>query len=285
MSNKKKPNIGLHLSIKNGFKNALLEGEDAGCDCIQIFTGSNRTWNKKKITKKESEEFKKTYSKSIKIKEVVAHASYLINLGSPKKEIQKKSIDCFAEELKRCEQLSIKHLVLHPGSRLWSTEIKCLNQIAISIDIAISMSKSKTIILLENSSGQGTSVGHKFEQLAEIIQKSKYIKQLAACLDICHTFAAGYDIRSEASYEKTLESFESTIGLNKLKVIHINDSKTMHSSKIDRHATIGNGEIGLAPFKRLINDRRFLNIAKIFEPPSSTKPINIRKEMLFLTSL
>jgi len=261
--------LGAHMSISGGFENAIIDGESIGCTAIQIFTKSNRQWNAKKITEDQAITFKQHLLKS-EIKMVIAHASYLINIGSPDNNLATKSINAVAEELDRCHLLDIPYLILHPGSYVNGDQDTCLKQIAENIDIIFSKTNSKTDLLLETMAGQGTSIGHTFEQIATIIKLSQYKKRIGVCLDTCHIFAAGYDFRAKKEYNTMWKLFDSIIGLNKLNAIHINDSKTDLGSHVDRHADIGKGKIGLEAFTLLVNDKRFSDIPKLLETPKLT---------------
>lgn len=275
--------IGAHVSIKGGLYKAIEEGERIGCNVIQIFTKSSRSWFAKKLTPIEIDEFKEAQKNST-IKTVVAHASYLINLGSPKKEIEEKSIQSLSDELFRCEKLNIPYLVLHPGAHLKNSIEDCIKQIAKNLE-PILKKASKTMILLETTAGQGTNIGYTFEQLREIIDLSNEKNKLGVCLDTCHIFSAGYDISSKKSYDNVMSDFEKVIGFKNLKVIHINDSKTKFNSRKDRHANIGKGTIGLEAFKLIMNDKRLKNIPKILETPiingdEHQKEIELLKKMV-----
>lgn len=276
--------LGAHVSISGGFYKAIEKGEQIGCTAIQIFTKSGRSWFAKKITNEEIKKFKETLKNS-HIKYVIAHASYLINIGSPKKEMEKKSIAGLELELERCEQLGIKYLVVHPGAHLKEGEEKCLKQIAKNLDKILKKHKGKTKILLETTAGQGTNVGYKFEQIKEILDLSKEKNKLGVCLDTCHIFSAGYDIGSPKGYEKVMKQFSKIIGLKNLKVVHLNDSKTKLNSKKDRHENIGKGTIPLSTFRLIMNDKRLEKIPKILETPVKTgdehsKEIKMLKAML-----
>lgn len=262
--------LGAHISIAGGFYKAILRGEEIGCTAIQIFTKSNRQWGAKKITEAEAQFFKKTWKNS-NIQSVVAHCTYLINLGSNKKDVYKKSKAAILTELKRCEQLGIHYFVLHPGSHLGSGVSKCLKQIAKGLDKILDEFDGKTKILLETMAGQGTGVGYKFEQIAAIFASMKHKRKLGGiCLDTCHIFAAGYDFRTKKGYDFVMSELDRIIGLSKLKVIHINDSKKDLGTRVDRHEDIAKGKIGADAFRFIFNDERFFDIPKILETPEGT---------------
>lgn len=259
--------IGSHMSIAGGVYNSLTSGQELGCTTIQIFTKSNNQWKARPLTGEEISQFL-TKQKETLISPVVAHDSYLINVASPDKALQKKSIDALLIELQRCEALGISHLVMHPGSHVGTGEKEGIKRIAEALNWLHSQSKDfKTQIALETTAGQGTNLGYRFEQIAEIMDLTEQNKRLSVCLDTCHIFAAGYDIRTEKGYEKTVDEFDKIIGLDKLEVIHFNDSVKDFGSKVDRHEHIGKGKIGLEGFKFFMTDKRFENIPKILETP------------------
>ena len=258
--------LGAHMSIADGIEKSITRGESIGCTAIQIFTKSNRQWSAKEITDESAKLFKETYNNS-SIKSVIVHASYLINIGSESEITNKKSIKALSEELDRCEILDLPYLVLHPGSRQNTKEEDCLNRIANGINEIFSQDTGKTTLLLENMAGMGTSVGHKFEQLAKIYEQIEQKKRIGICFDTCHAFAAGYDFRIKKGYEDMWKEFDDILGLKLLKAMHINDCTKECGSKVDRHAHIGKGQINTEAFKLLFNDERFLDIPKVLETP------------------
>ena len=267
MQHKKTPLLlGAHMSISGGFEKAIERGESIGCTAIQIFVKSNRQWAAQPISEDQIEKFH-TAAKDSTILAIVAHASYLINLAATTKEAFTKSVHALAIELKRCEQLGIHYLVLHPGSRL-SLDLKdALAQIAAGIDQALEQSPGKTMILIENMAGQGSSVGSRFEELAAIRAASHHKTKVGFCLDTCHAFAAGYDLRTPETYKATWKEFDTIIGLEHLKAIHLNDSKKELGSRVDRHANIGKGTMGLESFSLIMNDKNLTWVPKILETP------------------
>lgn len=259
--------LGSHMSIAGGVFNSLTSGKELGCTTIQIFTKSNNQWKARPLTAQEISEFR-AKQKEYQISPVVAHDSYLINVASPDKTLQKKSMEALLIELQRCEALGISHLVMHPGSHVGTGEKEGIKRIAEALNWLHSETKDfKTQIALETTAGQGTNLGYRFEQIAEIMDLTEQKKRLAVCLDTCHIFAAGYDIRTEAGCEKTIVEFDKIVGLDKLKVIHFNDSVKDFGSKVDRHEHIGKGKIGLEGFRFFMNDKRFEKIPKILETP------------------
>ena len=261
--------LGGHMSIAGGMYKAILRGEEIHCTAIQVFTKSNRQWRGKVLTQEDIKLFKETWKKSC-IKSIIAHSSYLINIGAPNKEILKKSITSLEDEVQRCLKLGISYLVLHPGSHVKTGEEACIKQIAESLDQILEKNPGKSKILLETMAGQGTSVGYKFEHISAIIDYAKQKGRLGVCLDTCHAFAAGYDFRTKKRYEEIFNLFDNIIGLHKLKAMHINDSMRDLGTRVDRHEDIGEGKLGLEPFRYLFNDERFFDIPKILETPEGT---------------
>ncbi|MCX5922782.1 MAG: deoxyribonuclease IV [Candidatus Dependentiae bacterium] len=259
--------LGAHVSIAGGFEKAIEHGESINCTAIQIFTKSNRQWAAKAITPEEASRFIDAKKQSF-IQSVSAHATYLINLGSPDSATQKKSITAVTDELDRCHMLDIPFLILHPGASLSSSEEDCLQRITDNLNEAMSKATGNTMVLLENMAGQGSVIGYKFEHLAFIRKNSDFKSKVGVCFDTCHAFAAGYDFSTPKSYETMWQEFDATIGLSHLKVIHINDSKKECDSKVDRHEDIGKGKLGLEPFRMLFNDPQWFNIPKILETPA-----------------
>ncbi len=275
--------LGSHTSSAGGLNSVFQRAESIGSTVLQMFVKNNRTWNAKPLSDKDINSFKEAWQAS-SIKEVVAHSTYLINIGSKNKDTADKSTKALANEIARCEQLGIKYLVLHPGSHLGAGEDTCIKQIASNLDLVLEHSSGYTEILLETMAGQGTNIGYSFEHLAKIISLSSNNKKLGICLDTCHIFSAGYDISSQESYEKTIIKFNSILGLERLKVIHLNDSKTKCNSRKDRHEALGQGTIPLKIFSLIIQDNRFDAIPKILETPSDDKMQLYKKEIEMLKS-
>ncbi len=256
--------LGAHMSIAGGPDQAIERGQSIQCSTIQIFTKSNRQWHAKPLSTDVRNSFIK---KQQAIGPVVAHASYLINLGSSNLQTIQKSIPGLIIELERCQLLKIPYLVLHPGSLTEKTLAEGLQKIARNLDVALQNAKSDTMVLLENMAGQGSVSCYDFEHIKLIRQYSKESKRIGVCFDTCHAFAAGYDFRTKQLYEDMWHDFNTIIGLEHLKVIHMNDSKKELGSRVDRHEHIGKGKLGLNPFTFLMNDPRFESIAKILETP------------------
>lgn len=274
------PFIGCHVSIGGGIENAPKRGKELGCDAMQIFTANQMQWKARPIT----DESRDKYLKAMKengIKMTVSHDSYLINLGSPDKTKLEKSRNAFLQEIDRCDKLGISLLVFHPGSHMGKGEEYCLNIIAESIDYMIeNRPDSKVTFVLEITAGQGSNVGYRFEHLQKIIGVSAYPERFGVCFDTCHAYAAGYDIVSFVGYNETFKKFDEIIGLDRLKVFHLNDSKKELGSRIDRHCNLGDGFLGWETFYRIINDERFRDLPMILETPGGDE--NYAKEIAIL---
>ncbi len=284
MSQKYPFTIGAHLSVAGGFEKALFSAANLQFSCVQIFTKSNRQWGAKLIEQHQAELFKNVQNQTGIIP--IAHASYLLNLGSPKKDIRQKSIEGLLIELERCEQLGIQSLVLHPGSKDLSTVEECLQTIATSLDEVLKKAQSSTLVLLENTAGQGNAVGYTLEHLHYLQKTIEHKKRIGFCIDTCHAFAAGYNWSTDQSYTQFWNTFDSLLGIENLKAIHLNDSKKECGSRVDRHADIGKGKIGLEAFTFLINDQRFTTVPKILETPEDQDGnVHYVENIQLLTSL
>jgi deoxyribonuclease-4 len=282
---KKKLLIGAHMSISGGVFNSLLYGQELECTTIQIFTKNNNQWKAKELTPEDVKRFFQS-QKETEISPVVGHNGYLINLASPKEDVYNLSLESMLVELKRAELLHLPYLVIHPGSHLGSGEKEGIKKIARSIDWLFGKTKGfKVKICLETTAGQGSSIGHRFEHLAEIIKRVKDNRRLGICYDTCHTFAAGYDIRTKKAYQATFKEFDKVIGLPRLKVIHVNDSLKDLGSRVDRHQHIGKGKIGLEGFRLLMNDKRWEKIPKILETPKEAGTAKDVKNLRVLRGL
>jgi len=275
--------VGAHMSIANGFHNALYEGAKIGASTIQIFTSNQKQWKGKKISDKDIDLWKKAL-KETKITTVMSHDSYLINLGSPKKDMLLKSRQAFKEEIERCLLLDIDYLNFHPGSALDSTEEQCLDSIVESLlEVSPLLKDKKLKLLLETTAGQGSNVGYCFEHLDYIIKKVESKVPIGVCIDTCHSFAAGYDLRTKKACDETLKEFDKIVGLHHLFAFHVNDSMQPLGSRKDRHAPLGEGEIGLECFKFLMTDKRVKYLPKYLETPFSEK--NWKNEIALLKKL
>lgn len=260
--------IGAHVSTAGGVFNALDNAAKIAATGLALFTKNQRQWKAKPYDQEVIEKFHlKREQYGFPVESILPHDSYLINLGNPKPEILQKSRDAFLDEIHRCEQLGLRYLNFHPGSHLnLISEEECMKLIAESINWAHQKS-TDVILLLETTAGQGTNIGYTFEQLATIIGMVEDSSRIGICVDTAHIFAAGYDIRTREKYEKTINDLEKIIGLDKVKGFHLNDSKKELGSRVDRHASLGEGKIGLEPFRWLMQDERFFNIPFILETP------------------
>ena len=259
--------MGAHFSIAGGLDKALYEAHIYRCNALQIFTKNAMTWKERTLSAKEIDLFEQAKAKT-GIKEIASHASYLINLASKEKKKHVMSCRGLKQEFIRSSMLDISYVVLHPGSHMGIGEEEGVNLIADSINNIFSETPDlQTRLLLETTAGQGSSLGHTFEQLASIMDKVENRDRIGVCLDTSHVFAAGFDIRTTPAYSKTLKLFDSIIGLGQLYLIHLNDSKKELGSRVDRHEHIGKGLIGLKAFELFMNDDRFSNIPKIIETP------------------
>ena len=261
------PILGAHISISGGIHLAPQRAKALGCDSMQIFCKNQRMWRTSPLDEEDILDFQKN-CETEKIKKICVHTSYLINLGSPDEEKLRKSREAFLIELLRTKALHIPFLIFHPGSHMGDGEDRCLRRIAESLDWVLEHESPGGVkLLLETTAGQGTNVGYRFKHLRDIISSVKYPEHIGACYDICHTFAAGYDIRKRSVYKETFTLFDSAIGLENLYVFHLNDSKRELGARIDRHEHIGKGFIGKEGFRLLLNDRKFENLPMILETP------------------
>ncbi len=263
--------IGPHVSASGGVENAPLNAMQVGATAFALFTKNQRQWFSAPLSEKSITAFKENLEKSgISADYVLPHDSYLINLGSPDVEGLEKSRNSFLEEMQRCEQLGLKMLNFHPGSHLKQISLEaCLTLVAESINIALDKTQGVTAVI-ENTAGQGSNVGFSFQHLAYIIDKVEDKSRVGVCLDTCHTYSAGYDLKTENGYKAAFEEFEATVGFHYLRAIHLNDTKKDLGSRVDRHDSIGKGLLGMEFFERFMNDPRFDNIPLILETPDET---------------
>lgn len=261
--------LGAHTSIQGGVDKAIDLAESLNFNAIQIFTKNNNRWSQRPFFQEEIDLFKDKWRNS-NIKFIVAHDCYLINLAAPDPVLYEKSVNAFIDEIERCHLLNVKYLNFHPGAHLGTGYETGINKIAESINIAHDKTSFSDVnTMLETTAGQGTSIGHSFVQLAEIIEKVENKDRMSVCIDTAHILAAGYDISNHDGFEKTIKEFDSILGLHQLKCFHVNDSKKTLNSRVDRHCNIGEGFIGLEGFKFLMNDKRLKAIPKILETPKS----------------
>ncbi len=269
------------MSIAGGLDRAPLRGLQVGCDTIQLFTKSNRQWRAKRLSDQEVAAFKANLAAS-GIGPVVAHDCYLVNLAAPRVSMWKRSVAAFREELERAERLGIPYLVAHPGSHGGAGESEGIRRVAEALNVlhAGLPREGGVQVLLETTAGQGTSLGYRFEQLAAILALVDETDRVGVCLDTCHVFAAGYDLRSPDGYRKTMDELEACLGLARLKAIHLNDSKGDLGSRLDRHDHIGEGRLGLASFRRILNDPRARRVPMILETPKGDDDVRADRRNL-----
>jgi deoxyribonuclease-4 len=259
--------LGAHMSIGGGVHTAIERACSIKCRAMQMFVKNNMQWFARPLTPHEIRAFLEHRQRG-ELSSIFAHANYLINLAATNPQFHANSLRALSEELTRADQLKLPFLVLHPGAHLGAGEEAGLKKIAASIDKVLrKLPKLKTRIALETTAGQGSCLGHTFEQIAYIFDNVREPQRLCVCLDTAHVFAAGYDIGSEAAIRKTFRRFDRTIGFERLVAIHVNDSKTMRGSRVDRHEHIGKGRIGLDAFRFIMRNRRFGNIPKVLETP------------------
>ncbi len=261
--------FGAHVSASGGVFNAPKNAKKIGAKAFALFTKNQRRWSVADLTEEQITLFKDEMKKNgFDATNVLPHDSYLINPGHPDSEKREKSANALLDEAKRCELLGLDRLNFHPGSHLkMISEKECLNYIAQTVNFVIENTKDVTLVL-ENTAGQGTNLGFKFEHLAEIMSKVKNQERVGVCIDTCHAFVAGYDLRTKESFETTFEEFDKIIGFKFLKGMHLNDAKKTLGSKIDRHESLGKGEIGEKCFEMIAKDARFDNIPLILETPN-----------------
>lgn len=264
-------NIGPHVSASGGVENAPEAARQLGATAFALFTKNQRQWVSPPLSQKSIDLFKErcvNYRFSVDC--ILPHDSYLINLGQPDDVKLEQSRAAFLDEMQRCEQLGLKMLNFHPGSHLKMISIdECLARIAESINIALSKTQG-VIAVIENTAGQGSNVGFEFTQIAQIIDKVEDKSRVGVCIDTCHTYSAGYDLKTDAGYESTWRQFDEIIGLNYLKAIHLNDTKKEFASRVDRHDSIGKGFLGMDFFIRIMKDARFDHIPFILETPDES---------------
>ncbi len=263
--------IGAHVSASGGVENAPLNAGAIGANAFALFTKNQRQWNSVPLTVKSIKQFKENCEQfEILPQYILPHDSYLINLGHPEEEGLAKSRAAFLDEMQRCEQLGLSLLNFHPGSHLNKiSEEECLNRIAESINLSLAQTKGVTAVI-ENTAGQGSNMGFKFEHLAYIIDRVEDKSRVGVCIDTCHSYSAGYDILDAHNYETVFQNFDSIVGLNYLKAIHLNDTKKALGSRVDRHESVGKGLLDLEFFNRFMNDPRFDNMPIVLETPDDT---------------
>jgi len=276
--------IGAHVSAAGGVENAPLNAHQIGATAFGVFTKNQRQWEAKPLTSESIRAFRENCEKYGYLPhQVLPHDSYLINLGNPDPAALEKSRKAFLDEMQRCEQLGLDRLNFHPGSHLNQvSEEKCLALIAESINLTLDKTRG-VIAVIENTAGQGSNVGNTFEQLRQIIDQVEDQSRVGVCIDTCHAYSAGYDIKSREGFERVVTDFDRIVGFSFLKGMHLNDTKKALGSRVDRHDSLGEGLLGLEPFSFIMNDSRFDGIPLILETPDESRwPAEIRllKEMV-----
>lgn len=282
--------LGAHISTAGGAFRAFERAHEAGCDSMLIFTKSNRQWKASPITEEDVQKYKEEAQKYDQIYPVAVHASYLINIASPKPDLWEKSYQALKDEVERAAKFDIPYITFHPGSYMESDVESGLGRIAqglVRVLAETAVSAPNTTICLETMAGQGTNLGFKFEHLASLLEQVGHDDRLGVCFDTCHVFSAGYDIRTPEAYEQTMAQFDQIIGLGKIKCFHLNDSKFALGSNKDRHEHIGDGHIGLQGFANFVNDPRWAAYPAHLETPKTEKdddgneiemdPVNLKR--------
>jgi deoxyribonuclease IV len=277
--------FGAHMSISGGIAKSFARGLQVGCEAMQIFSKSDRQWAAKPLLPEDVAAFKAEQASS-GIGPVVVHDSYLINLAAPADELWEKSIAAFAHELERCAELGVPYLVTHPGAHTGSGEEAGLEREAVALNRLFEAGVGgDTMVLLETTAGQGSTLGHRFEHLARLFELVPHPTRLGVCVDSCHIFAAGYDIRTPETYAATFAEFDRVIGIGQIRCFHLNDSLKDLGSRVDRHSHIGQGCIGLEGFRLIVNDPRFSGLPMIIETPKGEEMAEDIENLTLLRSL
>jgi deoxyribonuclease-4 len=275
--------LGAHVSIAGGVSRAFARAEALNCNAMQIFTKNANQWRAKPLPEEETAAFAAAWQKS-PVESVIAHDSYLINLAAPEGETRRRSLEAFADELERCALLGVPALVMHPGAHLGAGEEIGLRRIAEAFRILFAEAPEAVTVLLENTAGQGTCLGHRFEHLATIMEKVP-AGRFGVCFDTCHALAAGYDLTSAKGYQNVMEEFGRLIGTGLIESFHLNDSKKERGSRVDRHEHIGRGAVALDVFRSLMRDERFRSVPKILETAPGENNCHHRAELALLRRL
>ncbi len=259
--------FGAHMSIAGGYERAVVAAHDVGFQAVQVFTKNSNQWNAPALTFEQAGAFRQALERT-GIRDTVAHSSYLINLASPDDALWKRSIEAMVVEMQRCHELGIGDLVVHPGAHMGTGEETGLRRIALAIDELHRRTQDLGVTIdLETTAGQGSSLGYRFDHLQSILELVTHPRRLGVCVDTCHIFAAGYSLDRPERYDETIKQLDGTIGIDRLRVWHLNDSSRECGSRVDRHAGIGAGKMGLEPFRHLVNDLRFRHLPMILETP------------------
>jgi deoxyribonuclease-4 len=285
------PRLGAHLSIAGGLPRAVELGAELGVTALQVFVKSARQWDARALEPAEVAAFRRALAGRDLARHTLAHAGYLINLASPEAAARERSIRALGSELARCRRLGIPYLVVHPGSHMGRGEAEGLGRVVRAIDRLLAPRRGGArpyegvTLLLETTAGQGSALGHRFEHLARILDESRARDRLGICFDTCHVHAAGYDLHDDASCGAVFDELDRRVGLERLRAFHLNDSKARAGSRLDRHEHIGRGRIGLAAFRRIVNDPRFRDLPMVLETPKGEGTLLDRRNLRLLRSL
>ncbi len=275
--------LGAHVSITGGVQNAPQRAREVTCDCMQIFSKNQMQWKSRPLGATDASQFRENMEK-FDIRETVVHDSYLINLASPDKALLTKSREAFLDEALRADQLGVRYLIFHPGAHVGSGEQAGLKTVAESLNwVRKELDSSPVEFIIEITAGQGSVLGHSFEQLSKIIDALDDQKHAGICFDTCHAYAAGYDVKTRSGYERTFTHLDEVLGVDLVKAMHLNDSKGKLGSHLDRHDSIGSGFLGIECFKHLMNDDRWESVPMVLETPQAEK--NYANELKTLRSL
>jgi len=277
--------LGAHMSVAGGLPRAIERAVELDATALQIFVKSARQWKAAALDAELCAEFRRALSQSGLAPFTMAHASYLINLASADPALRERSIEALADELDRCCALGVPYLVLHPGSHLGAGEEEGVRRVSLAVDSAMRGHGRGVRLLLETTAGQGTNLGHRFEQIGAMIRGARSKRRLGVCFDTCHAYAAGYGLTSRADYDATFADFERHIGLARLHAFHLNDSKHDRGTRRDRHEDIGQGTLGHGPFRRLLNDPRFFEVPMVLETPKGDADEGDRKNLACLRAM
>jgi deoxyribonuclease-4 len=280
------PRLGAHMSIAGGLPEAVRRARAVEATALQVFVKSANQWRARPFAEGEVEAFRAAVREAGLGEHLTAHSSYLINLASPDATLWERSLQAFVEELRRCTALGIGLLILHPGSHMGAGAEAGLERLTRALDRALDASGTEgTRVLLEITAGQGRCLGGSFEEIATVLDGVRERERVWACFDTCHALAAGYEFRDADSYAQTLARLDATIGLSRLRAFHLNDSRGALGSRLDRHAAIGRGEVGLEPFRLLLNDRRFRGLPMVIETEKGEDLAEDRENLAVLRSL
>ncbi len=280
------PLLGAHVSTAGGLPEAIPRGEELGCDAIQVFARGQRQWRARPLGDPDVALFRERIARS-RVRVALSHDSYLINLGSGRRSLHRRSREAFREELDRADALGIPWVVFHPGAAVvkgGEGTAAALSRIRETVaGLLAETPRHRVGVLLETAAGQGTAVGWRFEELAEMLRGLRPARRVGVCVDTCHVFAAGYEIRTPSAYEATMRELDRTVGVSRVKAFHLNDSKRELGSRVDRHANIGRGHLGKEPFRLLVNDARFAGLPMVLETPGG--PEGFRRDLAILRRL